>query len=148
MKKRWAQMGCLVVLTLYVTSTWAATWVLVGFNRYRDALYMDRDRIQSFPDGRMHVWARLTIAKNSLFRRKVAEDLKHVRVSADKVKYLEVKEEVDCKIQKMRHRELIYYSYHDKVLMKTATPQAPWKAAPYGSLWYDLYRMTCEREQR
>jgi uncharacterized protein YkuJ len=124
------------------------SWEFIGFNRFRDAFYIDEQRVEVLPNGNIQVWTRLTVAKKSLFRHEMRKDLERAGKKVERVKYLEAKEQIDCRVQKIRNLELIYYDYQDRLVLKTSSPKSPWKLAAPGSLWYELCNSVCEKYKR
>ena len=122
-------------------------WKHVGFTRYRDPLYVDMNRTQTLGQGILSVWTRITPAENSLFRSRLRQDLQRLGKSARDVKYLEMNKEIDCQRSRIRHVQLIYYDHRDRFLASTGDPGAPWKPIQAGSLWPDLQKAVCIRQE-
>ena len=55
-----------------------AKWVFVGFTKYRDAVFMDMNRVSHLPDQRTQVWSRITPSARSKYFRQIQKDLKNV----------------------------------------------------------------------
>jgi len=127
-----------------LNEAWGAPWILVGFDRYRDALYLDEGRVKKTADGTYDVWVRVTLAPQSLFRKRIAPDMSRAGLKVHQVKYMELRQEVNCRIGKMRPREVIYYGYDDRILSKSSGPRGRWKMTPPGTLYHGLYRTICE----
>lgn len=136
---------CFSSIFLFAATCLSASWQFMGFNRYRDAFYVDEERVERMSDGTIKLWTKLTVNKKSLFRRVIKEDFERVPKRVDEVKYLEMMGALDCQGQRIKHLELIYYNYKDRPLLKIVTPQAKWKSVVPGSLWYELLHTSCEK---
>lgn len=118
-------------------------WVFIGYTRYRDPLYADMSRMEVKPNGMIGIWTRITVAESSLFRGQLRRDLHRTGKSEKNVKYLDMKKEINCQGNRIRHLGLTYYDYRDRVLATTGNVKAPWKPILPGSLWPDLQKAVC-----
>jgi len=143
MKGKYVALAVFVLTAFMASELCGAAWKFIGFNRYRDAFYLDEETVKQLSGGTIQLWAKLTVAEKSLFRRAMKKDLERVPKKIEEVKYLKMKEELDCQAQKIRHLELIYYDYHDRVLLRTVNPKAKWIPVVPGSLWYELLSTSC-----
>lgn len=145
MKTKQALLFCMVLIMSLPGEIWAAKWQFIGFNRYRDAMYIDEERVKHVSEDTVQLWVRLTMAEKSLFRRVMKEDFEQVPKKVEDVKYLEMEKVLDCKGQRIKHLELVYYNYKNRPILKFVPAKAPWKTVVPGSLWHELLRTSCEK---
>ncbi|MCX7982924.1 MAG: hypothetical protein N2572_08455 [Syntrophales bacterium] len=148
MSKEGLLIVCFTLLCILFEQAWGASWKFVGFNRYRDAFYIDEDRVERVTNESVQLWVKLTIGKKSLFRQVMKQDFERIPKRIEEVKYIEMKEEINCKEQKIKHIELIYYDHKNKPMLKIVSPEARWKPAIAGSLWHEVVNLSCEKIKR
>ena len=145
------KMGALICLTFLAMAlpAWAegqgAQWELVGFTKYRDAVFVDMNRISPLPDRRSRVWSRITPAVRSRYFKQIREDLKEAGKAYREFRYIEILNEVDCQGSQIRYWKVIYFSHGGLVIHDTRDENPQWKPVRPGSLWEALQGVTCRK---
>jgi hypothetical protein len=120
-------------------------WVFVGFTKYRDAVFMDMNRVSHLPDQRTQVWSRITPSVQSKYFRQIQKDLKNARKDYGEFKYIEILNEVDCQNNQVRYLKVIYYGKSRLAIHATRDENPSWKPIHPGSLWDALQGAVCRK---
>jgi hypothetical protein len=120
-------------------------WVFVGFTKYRDAVFMDMNRVSHLPDQRTQVWSRITPSVQSKYFRQIQKDLKNARKDYGEFKYIETLNEVDCQNNQVRYLKVIYYDKSRLAIHATRDENPSWKPIHPGSLWDALQGAVCRK---
>jgi len=126
--------------------TTGSKWVFVGFTKYRDALFMDMNRMTSEADMRVQVWSRITPAEHSRYYKQIQRDLKKVNKTPPDFRYLETLNEIHCTSRQIRYLKVIYFRPYGSVIHATRDESPSWKAVRSGSLWDSLLTVVCDRQ--
>ena len=122
-----------------------AKWELVGFTKYRDAVFVDMNRVSPLPDQRSRVWSRITPAARSRYFRQIRDDLKAAGKAYREFSFIETLNEVDCQGSQIRYWKVIYYTHSGLVIHATRDENPQWKPVRPGSLWEVLKESACRK---
>jgi len=142
---------CLIIVMAVGCPSWAVNgtpeskWAFVGFTRYRDALFIDMNRITHDMDQRTRVWSRMTPAKHSKYYRQIQRDLRKVDKPAMEFRYMETLNEISCRDRRIRFEKVLYYRQDGEVIHATRDDNAQWKTITPGSLWESLGAIVCDK---
>lgn len=127
----------------YVLAAEESKWSFVGFTKYRDALFIDKDRLSRPSPGKVLVSARIAPSAKSLFRKNIRREIPQYNNSLKNFKYLVLEMELSCRSHQMRFLNIQFLTEAGKVMHAIANPTAPWKPVKPGSLWKDLESAVC-----
>lgn len=127
-------------------ATTGAKWVFVGFTKYRDALFIDMNRMTSEADLRVQVWSRITPAEHSRYYKQIRRDLKKVNKTPREFRYLETLNEINCTNRQIRYLKVIYFRPDGSVIHATRDDRLSWKSVHSGSLWDSLQTAVCRKQ--
>ena len=122
-----------------------AKWVFVGFTKYRDAVFMDMNRVSHLPDQRTQVWSRMTPSAQSKYFRQIQKDLKNAGKDDGEFKYIEILNEVDCQNNQLSDFKVIYYDKSRLAIHATRDGNPRWKPIHPGCLWDALQEGVCRK---
>lgn len=123
-----------------------ANWVFVGFTKYRDALFIDMNRLTREADQRAQVWSRITPAERSKYYRQIRWDLKKINKMSPEFRYVETLNETNCRSRQIRYLEVIYFNRDGQVIHATRDDRPSWRSVHSGSLWDSLLGNVCEQK--
>ena len=123
-----------------------AKWVFVGFTKYRDALFVDMNRMTSAADLRVQVWSRTTPAEHSRYYKQIQRDLKKVNKTPRDFRYLETLNEINCANRQIRYLKVIYFRPDGSMIHATRDDRPSWKSVRSGSLWDSLLAVVCDQQ--
>jgi hypothetical protein len=126
--------------------TTGAKWVFVGFTKYRDALFIDMNRLTREDDQRAQVWSRITPAERSKYYIQIQRDLKKVNKTFREFKYLETLNEMNCRSRQIRYLKVIYFGREGQVIHATRDDSPSWRSVYAGSLWDSLLGNVCNEK--
>jgi len=118
-------------------------WVFVGFTKYRDALFIDVNRMTPEADRSVRVWSRITPAERSRYYHQIQRDLKNVNKTPGEFRYMETLNEINCSSRQIRYLEVIYFRPDNSVIHATRDDKPAWRAVHSGSLWDSLLTTVC-----
>jgi hypothetical protein len=119
-------------------------WKLVGFTKYRDALFMDSDSTYPSADHMVTVWTAVTPAKKSPFLRKIKEILNNRQKPAATFKSVVSLYQIDCKNNRYSVLHVIYYDTKGAIIHSDQYSQLEMQPIEPGSLWYGLQKAVCD----
>jgi hypothetical protein len=122
-----------------------AKWAFVGFTKYRDALFIDMNRLSVEADMQIQIWSRITPSDHSKYLRQIRRDLRTAGKSSRDFRYIETLNEIDCRNNRIRYLKVIYYQDDGSVIHATRDDNPQWKLINSGSLWDSLRVMACDR---
>jgi hypothetical protein len=120
-------------------------WLFAGFTKYRDALFVDMNRMTSEADTRVQIWSRITPAEHSRYYKQIQRDLRNVGKTPHAFRYLEILNEMNCGSRQIRYLKVIYFRSDDSVIHATRDDRPLWKAVRSGSLWESLLTTVCRK---
>jgi len=123
-----------------------AKWVFVGFTKYRDALFIDMNRLTREADQRVQVWSRITPAERSKYYKQIRWDLKKVNKTSREFRYVETLNETNCRSRQIRYLEVIYFNRDGQVIHATRDDRPSWRSVHSGSLWDSLLGNVCSEK--
>lgn len=126
--------------------TTGAKWLFVGFTKYRDALFIDINRMTLEADPRVRIWSRITPAERSKYYRQIQRDLKKVKKTPSEFRYLETLNEIHCANRQIRYLKVIYFRPDGSVIHATRDDRPSWKTVRSGSLWDSLMATVCDHK--
>jgi hypothetical protein len=121
-------------------------WAFVGFTKYRDALFIDQNRMTPEAGRRVKVWSRITPAERSRYYRQIQQDLKKVGKTPREFRYIEILNELDCISRQVRYHKVIYFRPDSSVIHATRDDRPSWRAVHAGSLWDSLLTTVCRTQ--
>lgn len=126
-------------------ATTGPKWAFVGYTKYRDALFIDLNRLTCEANQRRQAWSRITPAEQSGYLRQIRRDLKKVKKKPDEFRYVEVLKEIGCRNRQIRHLRVVYFRPDGSVIHATRDDGPAWKSVHAGSLWDSLLTTVCEK---
>jgi hypothetical protein len=121
-------------------------WILVGFTKYRDALFMDSDSIYPSAGNMVTVWTAITPSNKSRLRRQILEILTSQQKPAERFTSVVALYQIDCKKNQYGTLTVIYYDTQRAILHSTHYSQLDMRPIESGSLWDSLQRNVCSGE--
>jgi hypothetical protein len=154
--KQWMPLPALLMVFILSAShvpaasagTAEAKWVFAGFTKYRDAVFIDMNRLTYTARDQAGIWSRITPAEQSKYFKQIRRDLKKVKKAGYGFRHLETLNEIDCLNKKIRYLEVIYYDRESRVIHATRDENPAWKKINTGSLWDSLQTAVCKNELR
>ena len=133
---------------LWVTPTCAQAgkeqWIFVGFTKYRDALYIEKNSV-SYPSPDIaRVWSLIAPSEKSKYREEVKGELKKLKKSAKGLKYIEILNEIECRGNRIRFLQIFYFNAEGSVIHSAASADYEWKVIYSGSLWQNIQSAVCK----
>lgn len=140
--------ACLVGMMIFAAKAYpegnaVGEWDLVGFTKYRDALFMDRDSIKGLGDNRFTVRLKIAPSRKSKSFSLITRELKRAKKSAKTFKYAEIFCDVDCSAGQVRYRSVVYHRKNGRVIHTATNPAVRWRPVDSGSLWDALRKAVC-----
>lgn len=121
-------------------------WILAGFTKYRDALFMDSDSIYPSAGNMVTVWTAIAPSKKSPLRRQIKEILTSRQKPAERFTSVVALYQIDCKRNQYGTLNVIYYDTQRAILHSIQYSQLYMQPIESGSLWYSLQRKVCSGE--
>jgi hypothetical protein len=143
---------CLLMLLAVFCPSWVdagttgGKWVFVGFTKYRDALFIDMNRLSREADQQAQVWSRITPAERSKYYKQIQRDLKKVNEAPREFRYLETLNEINCTNRQIRYLKVLYFRPDGSVIHATRDDRPSWKSVHSGSLWDSLLAAVCDQK--
>jgi hypothetical protein len=146
-------MGCKSVLIAFLLLFFAAAavsgdvtggkWELVGFTKYRDALFIDRSSLSQTGGNTFTVMAKIAPSRKSKYFKEIRKELKKAKKSDKTFRYAEILTELDCAGSRIRYLTISYHRKNAGVIHKAGNPRAEWRPIVSGSLWHALEKSVC-----
>ncbi len=136
----------LLIVALFSSPSCAAgsgRWELIGFTKYRDALFLDRSSLTRDAGGKAAAEVKIAPSRKSKYFREIRADLRRAGKSDRGFKYALIRSEVDCPAAKIRHVRISYHRKDGKMIHSAGNPDAGWKPVEPGSLWDSLRNAVC-----
>ena len=131
-------------VTVYAQSE-EGKWTLVGFTKYRDAIFINKNSI-SYPSHDMATaWARIEPSEKSKYYREIKKELKKSKKPTKRFKYTEILNEIDCAGNRIRYMKIVYFSKEDNVIHSSSRTEPEWKKIHPGSLWENMQKAVCNK---
>jgi len=118
-------------------------WILIGFTKYRDAVFMDKNTTPSHNN--VKVWAKIAPSEKSKYYQKMKNELRKSGKSAKGYKYSEMLNEIDCGHNRIRYLQVIYYNKKGTTMHTVIDNDPEWKSIVPGSLWENMQRNACKK---
>jgi len=118
-------------------------WSFAGFTKYRDALYIDKTRLDRTDGGRVVFPVLIKPAPQSLFRSNIKKEIPVYNKSWQDFQSLVLVMEMDCREKRLRFLVIQFRDAADKALHTATDARAPWRAVKPGSLWQELAGTVC-----
>jgi len=119
-------------------------WIFVGFTKYRDALYMEKNSV-SYPSPEIaRVWSLIAPSEKSKYREEVKGELKKLKKSAKGLKYTEILNEIECRGNKIRFLQIFYFNAEGSIIHSAPSADQEWKIIYSGSLWQNMQSSVCK----
>jgi len=120
-------------------------WILVGFTKYRDALYMEKNSV-SYPSPEItRVWSLIAPSEKSKYREAVKGELKKLKKSAKGLKFIEILNEIECRGDKIRFLHIFYFNAEGSIIHSAPSADQEWKTIYSGSLWQYMQSAVCKK---
>ncbi|MFB3925998.1 MAG: surface-adhesin E family protein [Syntrophales bacterium] len=120
-------------------------WKLVGFTKYRDALFLDRESLERLPGDTLKATVKISPSPKSKFLRQLRKELKARGKSAGFLGHVEYSMEIDCRANAMRFIHAAYYRKDGKLIYERDYTADGWKPVTAGSLWDMLHESACSK---
>ncbi len=118
-------------------------WRLTGYTKYRDAVFVDRDRISQPAPGLTMAWIKIAPSGKSRYRHFVAQYLQSVKKWNPRWKSVEIRCEINCSGNLIRFTEFVYLDNDRNMLHEARDIQASWFRINSGSTWHWAQREVC-----
>ena len=110
----------------------------MGFTKYRDALYMDRESIFRPSPDISWVWSLIAPSEKSKYRKEIREEQRKLKKSSKGLKYGEILNEIDCRESRIRLLQIVYFDAQRSIIHSAASSDQVWKIIYPGSLWQTM----------
>lgn len=120
-------------------------WRLTGYTKYRDAVFVDLNRISRPAPDLTEVWIKIAPSGKSRYRQFVAQYLQSVKKWNPRWKSLEILCEINCSGNLIRFAEFAYLDDGGNLLHKTRDGKAPWFRINPGSTWHWVEQEACSK---
>ena len=97
-------------------------WIFMGFTKYRDALYMERESIFRASPDIAWVWSLIAPSEKSKYRKEIKEELRKLKKSSKGLTYSEILNEIDCRGSRIRFLQIIYFDAQGSIIHSVASP--------------------------
>ena len=120
-------------------------WSLIGFTKYRDAVYYDKQVIKSAARGRVKTWIMIAPSERSQFGREARRELRKHRGSVKGFRHTEIESEMNCECNKIRFLQNRYFNEDGRIMYAQPYADKKWRNVQPGSLWDKLRKAVCGR---
>jgi len=118
-------------------------WRLTGYTKYRDAVFVDRDRISQPAHDLTAAWIKIAPSGKSRYLRFVTEYMKSVQKWNPQFKSVEILCEINCSRDFIRFKEFVYLDKDRNVLHKAHETGTQWFLINPGSTWHFVKKESC-----
>ncbi len=136
-------LAVLLMAFFAVSLSAADQWKLVGFTKYRDALFMDAGSISHISGEGLTVRVKIAPSRKSKYFAEIRKELKKAGKSDRGFKAAEIFTEVDCTGSRIRYLSIVYRKKSGGVIHWAQNPDAEWRRIERGSLWHALQKTAC-----
>ncbi|MCG6535117.1 MAG: hypothetical protein L7F78_10570 [Syntrophales bacterium LBB04] len=119
-------------------------WILVGFTKYRDAVYIEKKSVSHPSPDIARVWSLIAPSEKSKYRQEVKGELKKLKKSSKGLKYIEILNEIECKANRIRFLMIVYFNAEGSTIHSAASADQEWKIINPGSLWQNIQSAACK----
>lgn len=119
-------------------------WLLTGYTKYRDAVFVDRDRISRPALNLTTAWIKIAPSGKSKYLRFVAEYLDSVKKWNPRFKSVEILCEIDCSRDFIRFKEFVYLDKDRNVLHRAHETGTQWFLINPGNTWHFVEKEACK----
>jgi hypothetical protein len=119
-------------------------WIFVGFTKYRDALYIEKKSISHPSPDNAWVWSLIAPSEKSKYREEVKGELRKLKKSAKGLKYTEILNEIECRGNRIRFLQIVYFDAEGSIIHLAASADQEWKIIYSGSLWQNIQSAACK----
>jgi hypothetical protein len=119
-------------------------WIIVGFTKYRDALYIEKKSVARPSPDNVWVWSLIAPSEKSKYRQEVIRELKKLKKSATGLKYTEILNEIECRGNRIRFLQIVYFDAGGSIMHSAASADQEWKIINSGSLWQNIQSAACK----
>jgi hypothetical protein len=119
-------------------------WIFVGFTKYRDALYIEKKSISRPSPDNAWVWSLIAPSEKSKYREEIKGELKKLKKSAKGLKYTEILNEIECRGNRIRFLQIVYFNAEGSIIHSAASADQEWKIIYSGSLWQNIQNAACK----
>lgn len=120
-------------------------WRLTGYTKFRDAVFVDRERITRPAPDRTAAWIKIAPSVKSRYRPVVARYLQSVKKWNPRWKSVEILCEISCSGDLIRFAEFVYLDDEGSTLHKVRDPREPWFRINPGSTWHWVEQEVCQK---
>lgn len=137
----------LIILLLIPSASSAekmtGNWRLVGYTKYRDAVFMDTARLSSSPNGISTAWIKIAPSGKSKYRRLINEYLVLVTQQSPAFKSIEILYDIHCRDQLIRFKKFVYLDTDGNMIYEASENRPQWLRISHGSVWHPLWKTSC-----
>ncbi|MDX9823289.1 MAG: hypothetical protein RBT20_15265 [Syntrophales bacterium] len=119
------------------------SWTFVGFTKYRDAVYLDPDRLARKSPEEFLAVCRIAPSAKSRYLRQIQTEFRKVKKSSAGFRYVEISAGIQCRNKTIRFVGVKYFTADGRLLHSHEEPGAPWSPIASGSLWDSLRGSVC-----
>jgi len=123
-------------------------WRLAGYTKYRDAVFVDKDRLVSPAPGIRAAWIKIAPSSKSAYSRLIHEYLSAVKKSGKRFKSVEILCEISCSGHRIRFTRFVYLETDRKLIHESTETRPEWMQIVQGSLWYQVEKEACTEVNR
>ncbi len=120
-------------------------WSLVGFTKYRDAVFVTMAGAAYPSPNVVRVWTKIAPSEKSKYHRQITRELKKAGKPLRGLSYTEILNEIDCAGGKLRLLKIVYFNRQGGVIHAASGFGAAWKEIYPGSLWEELRKAACTK---
>lgn len=120
-------------------------WSLIGFTKYRDAVYYDKQATKSDVRDRVKTWIMIAPSEKSRFGREARRELRESRRSVKGFRHTEIESELNCGHNEIRFLQNRYFDEDGQIMYVRPYTDKKWRNVQPGSLWDNLRKAVCGR---
>lgn len=120
-------------------------WTLIGFTKYRDAIFVHNKSIFYLPDGRVSAWIIIEPSGKSKYLREAQGELKKAGTPSKGLKSIEILNGIDCTRNQIRQEKTLYLNNNGETIHFTSSATPEWKTIDQTSIWFGLLKRACKK---
>lgn len=118
-------------------------WLLTGYTKYRDAVFVDRARLSSPSPDAANVWIKIAPSQRSQYLKFINEYLRTVRKEGKGFKSVEILCEINCRTHLIRYTRFVYLDKDRNIIHEAYETGQQRYLIHEGSVWYPVEKEAC-----
>ncbi len=118
-------------------------WRLMGFTKYRDAVFADMARLSSPTPDTKAVWVKIAPSGKSKYRQSIREYLDTAGIRDKKFKSIEILCEIHCTHHLIRFTGFVYLDDNRNIIHEAYETNPQWLQIIQGNTWYPVEKAAC-----